>query len=477
MSKAIDDKRNQAKENIKKLSGYEDKLQFARCQNLFWKDSVLEEIVSKYTFGTFDISVYVSCVRWVMKVYSGEVLPSQGLQEAFAYLIMFARKFSDPTTLANEDPKGSKQLPLPKIPASVLTGSLSERETKTSSILNQGNGPVSENQLSPEEDNVEVDSSQFWEALEKLLNDIKEGTNDTGLSEAATSKYQILNNNITYLILLMYRRITKQEGDFATALSKPRTSENYTKLCPGNLSLNLPMISGALNRELVKVFSNSKDAGMLITCLILRWYKSTYDQDARGTGEDRMILQATCLLHLGGTGLGMMSLISAAANSLQLTVADLASKLYYDSTEKSIMTLTKVTDKWTTAEYSSQHTRLFPWCRLVNQDYHSSLSATENPVICYALTIIIDHVLGKTVSNARSALWVKSIAKKNKNMGADIASTFNRNHDNMVQTPLHDAALPIIKGKEGGEDHKEDLDSDDEEDADDSYIAVPPKTG
>lgn len=232
------------------------------------------------------------------------------------------------------------------------------------------------------------------------------------------------------------------------------------------------MISGELNKELAKIFANTKDSGLLIICLILNWYKSSYNMGSPIEGGDRMILQATCLLHLGGTGLGMMSLINSATQCLNITVKDLLSQLYYDSTEKSIKRVLALTNTWADQDKKNPHlNQLFPWCRLVHQDFHSGISASENNVLSYALTLIVDHTLGNALSNARSALWVKNMPERARRLGRDLGNTYIKTHDLIDQQPLHPDAVAIIRTTH--EDEADDL-IEAEEGDDDSIPSIPP---
>ncbi|XP_037296271.1 uncharacterized protein LOC115455657 [Manduca sexta] len=230
--------------------------------------------------------------------------------------------------------------------------------------------------------------SPFTAKLMTLIDDL--------LVKYSEAKYQQLNLNVTYLVLVLSRKFFKNKSSYMNALMKQKTHEDYVKLCPKPLDERLPNDDSLLNHDVII-------QGNTLFMLILY----AYQQSSRLT---RRVLVTTCIMHMEYTGLGLPKMFDKLVLLYRVPEAQLWDA-FCEYDYESLFKLADFHDAQRKGEEEEppKTYSLFPYCRLLGQNYHSDLSCKENQVLCYAMACLIDKKIGTNKSHLREAYWVKEI--------------------------------------------------------------------
>ncbi|XP_037300086.1 uncharacterized protein LOC119190909 [Manduca sexta] len=323
-------------------------------------DSIVVNDFKAMKRSKFDLRTYISCVK---TLYSRNVGGDKLL-----YLLCHARDFSSPQN-------------------NLFTFS--------------DNGTFEEQTFECLEDfepSISIECS-FTAQLMTLMEDL--------LLKYDEMKYQQLNLNVTYLLLFMVRKIFKCQSNYVNALKKPKTHQEYVKLCPRPLCTRLPDDPPLLNNEV------APKEDKLFT-LILYAY-------SRSTGLTKRVLVATCIEEMMYTGLGLPMLFDKVMQLYKVPAARLwdALTVYIDSCE-AMFTLADFYEMQRKGKDCTppKTFTLFPYCRVLNGKYHGELSSAfyKNYISCYAMAYLVDKKIGMDKSHMRKAHWVgkRSVVWQNK---------------------------------------------------------------
>ncbi|KAG6440421.1 hypothetical protein O3G_MSEX001301 [Manduca sexta] len=311
-------------------------------------DSIVINGFRKIKRPKFDLKTYISCVKGL---YNNILLPSTDI----CYLLCHARDFTVPRNhLFKFSETGTDEI---KSWSTDFTGTVS----------------------SP---------SPFTAKLMTLIDDL--------LVKYSEAKYQQLNLNVTYLVLVLSRKFFKNKSSYMNALMKQKTHEDYVKLCPKPLDERLPNDDSLLNHDVII-------QGNTLFMLILY----AYQQSSRLT---RRVLVTTCIMHMEYTGLGLPKMFDKLVLLYRVPEAQLWDA-FCEYDYESLFKLADFHDVQRKGEEEEppKTYSLFPYCRLLGQNYHSDLSCKENQVLCYAMACLIDKKIGTNKSHLREAYWVKEI--------------------------------------------------------------------
>ncbi|KAG6456927.1 hypothetical protein O3G_MSEX010018 [Manduca sexta] len=335
--------------------------------DIFWRPIFLHSKMSSVPFddsivvndfkamkrSKFDLRTYISCVKTLYSRYVGG--------DTLLYLLCHARDFSSPqNNLFTFSDNGTF-------------------EVQTFECLEDF------------EPSISIECS-FTAQLMTLMEDL--------LLTYDEMKYQQLNLNVTYLLLFMVRKIFKCQSNYVNALKKPKTHQEFVKLCPRPLCTRLPDDPPLLNNEV------APKEDKLFT-LILYAY-------SRSTGLTKRVLVATCIEEMMYTGLGLPMLFDKVKQLYKVTAARLwdALTVYIDSCE-AMFTLADFYEMQRKGKDCTppKTFTLFPYCRVLNGKYHGELSSAfyKNYIACYAMAYLVDKKIGMDKSHMRKAHWVDRI--------------------------------------------------------------------
>lgn len=228
-----------------------------------------------------------------------------------------------------------------------------------------------------------------------------------------------------FLILLMYRRIVKSESDLLAVYGNPKIHKQYNDMCPSPFESTLPVMSSKLNQILqpsLSITGRGRDLGTLIFYL----YQTTTDTE---TTETEAILKAACMNQLSGTGLQLVTLFSQVKQLYEKTEYDmfrmLGYQIFFHSLRRiSLLRIKQSTDPQTKTKKVNS-VRLFSFCRIMNQNYHSDLGYKGNEHLCYILACLIDlkSAPRERSGGAKQAMWTARLDELSKRQMEGIALT------------------------------------------------------
>lgn len=229
----------------------------------FFDDSIIINEFRKIKRPNFDLVKYIGCVKWFLHVYLGSdsnyKLERLNVQQILCYVLAHARDFHNP---ASEIYKFSDE----------GTEELIEEEPKCDRFIN---------------DDIPGDN-RYIQELNKLMNDLIGGYDET--------KFQKLNLNVTYLILLMARRLCRNKDEIVKAFNSDKVHGDYATLCPQHLKgCRLPAMSREANNMMEAYLKNGK----FVLLLLYGYHKSS-----RIT---RRVFRATCIAYMEYNGLALCS--------------------------------------------------------------------------------------------------------------------------------------------------------------------------
>lgn len=326
-----------------------------------WTDTVAHEAVKQILEKQekFDIDVYIDCAKAIYLTYSGNNIVS-GFYEAFTYILVHARLFGrqDRKMFQYECNSNSSK---PKIELGAVTEPLSK-------------------------------TNKYMTEVTRLIEDLKTEYNET--------KYRILNGNVTYLTLLILRRLVRNSSQFSDTLDHVLIHNDYVKLCPHPLDTALPKIGKHFNRHLPEK--------RLQTPAYLAIHAFLTVKDARS----KQILLATCIRCMEWNGLQLPDMFFRVVRLYGIEEAELWDNLCFDNTFPSLFKLAN--DYYMQYKKSKadppETAKWFPYCRVLNGDYHRELSAKENLRVCLILAYLID--LKNETSRFSVSHWAKTCINK-----------------------------------------------------------------
>ncbi|KAJ8728927.1 hypothetical protein PYW07_006623 [Mythimna separata] len=229
-----------------------------------------------------------------------------------------------------------------------------------------------------------------------------------------------LHLTATYLTLVMMRRITKRDVDLITAFSRPNIHKHYTDMVPIALGIALPAPSTSFNQAMSGAVSSSMEAGRHIGTILLYLMKSctasSSDTPVGFLDQERIgmeaILKATCMTHIAGAGIPLATLFVAVRSLYNKSEWETIQWLSYNELLHSISSIiTLRLDHFQLTQTKSDTVKLFPYCRLVHQNYHPDLSYRGNEEMCYFMVCLVDFKCPPVAGTggARAAMWTSKM--------------------------------------------------------------------
>lgn len=259
------------------------------------------------------------------------------------------------------------------------------------------------------------DTASFKEAVARAFEQL--------LTEEDNAETQVairsLSHTAFFLILFMMRRITKRYEDLLAALSRSNIHKHYTDMVREPFGMTIPPPSTSLNRSLSQILSTQNVASRELYTMAL-WLLQTCTVGQTDTPVGLLsqkdigleaVLRATCMTHIAGSGMPLITLFVTVKTLFNKTERATLEWLAYPELIQGIHRIVELRSK----QYEiSGELKLFPYCRLVHQNYHSDLGYKGNENICYLMACLIDQHSPPSLGTggARNALWTASINPK-----------------------------------------------------------------
>lgn len=254
-----------------------------------------------------------------------------------------------------------------------------------------------------------------------------------------------------YLSLVMMRRLVKRTEDLEKAFGRENINKHYGMMISRKLSRSLPAPAMTLNRSLEAELSTNFKGSRHLFVMVLHLF-STAEEDLSdkrsGLLEQKhsgisALLKATCLTHLAGVGLPLITLFKTLKALYRRTDKETLELVAYRDLVPgcqriaSLLTLqdslqTKSAEKGPLVTF-----KLFPYCRLIHSNYHVNLSAQGNEAICYLMACLIDLKFPPASGSggAKTALWTSKLADSEKRLLGELSATIHKKRSTTDITP------------------------------------------
>lgn len=129
------------------------------------------------------------------------------------------------------------------------------------------------------------------------------------------------------------------------------------------------------------------------------------------------ILKATCMTHIAGSGLPLVTLFVILKTVYNKDERAAIEWLSYKEIAGGLMKIIKLRSTQFDKQKEKNVTfKLFPYCRLIHQNYHLDLGYRGNENLCYLMACLIDEKSPPPsgTGGARAAEWTKSLSPKTK---------------------------------------------------------------
>ncbi|XP_028157191.1 uncharacterized protein LOC114350549 [Ostrinia furnacalis] len=412
-----------------------------------WDDSYVKRDFEKLKRPDVSITERLNNLKAFYLIYFGEISSMTNVGSLFVQLVATTPSIYDSSRrdLFEFDPKGERSLSTYKVPSNLeevykrfidqsttVDDSVSEEpDVEETPIEPLADGLVTEDQ--PLEGGGQDYGKTQPQLKETTVEDVKNfkaavataflqltAQEDTFTMDA----YRSLHHTAFFLIMFMMRRITKRSDDLIAALSRANIHKHYTDMVQNSFGMIIPPPCGGLNGSLEQILSSAHQASReLYTIALWLLQVSTVgpsDQpvgllDQQNVGLEAM-LRATCMTHIAGSGLPLITLFVTLKTLFNKTERETLEWLSYPELLPSVRRIVSLRVSQCSLISSQKDVKLFPYCRLVNQNYHGDLGAKGNEMICYLMACLIDLKSPPTLGSggARNAFWTSSLNAQDK---------------------------------------------------------------
>jgi hypothetical protein len=410
-----------------------------------WEDKILtEEFESFKSPDTKSITTILTNLQCFFLMYFGEISSPVNPGGLFCQIIATSPHFNDEKSqLIKFNPAGKTDI--------CSYTPISDVDKVIERFL-ASDGPTSQDQdqdiipSAPEQDARLVGTSEgpefatgSGEATKLTAQDVVETglfrqavivafkTLKTNSTDMATSKsYRSFHLTAVFLILVMMRRITKKPIDLVTAFSRGNIHRHYTDMVPEPFGTVLPPPASSLNHVIEQALSANTQSGRHMGTLVLyMMYSNTVtlaDKPVGYLGQANLglesILRATCMTHIAGSGLPLVTLFVILKTVYNKTERETIEWLAYQELSGGLMKIVNLRSvQFQKQQKESASFKLFPYCRLIHSNYHLELGHRGNENLCYLMACLIDEKLppASGTGGAKGAEWAKSLNTKIKN--------------------------------------------------------------
>lgn len=237
--------------------------------------------------------------------------------------------------------------------------------------------------------------------------------------------YRSLHLTAFFLILFLMRRITKTPEDIVSALTRTDIHKHYTDMITNPFGMTIPPPSTILNRALDQALSTRNQASRELYTIALWLLQQSTDgfcNKPLGHHEQKhvgleAVLRATCMTHIAGAGLQLITLFVTVKSLFNKTEKATLEWLAYHSGLRNgqlISSIKKIVELRASQRRlleQGQDIKLFPYCRLVHQRFHSSMGYKGNEVLCYLMACLIDQRCPPSLGTGgtANAFWTASM--------------------------------------------------------------------
>lgn len=221
-----------------------------------------------------------------------------------------------------------------------------------------------------------------------------------GLELSAHKSYRSLHLTAVFLILIMLRRVTKKAADLVSAFNRNNIHRHYTDMVPDPFGSVLPPPASSLNSVLEQALSANTLSGRHIFTMVFHlMYTNTVtlaDKPVAYLGQANLglesILKATCMTHIAGSGLPLVTLFVILKTVYNKDERKAIEWLSYKEIAGGLNKIIQLRSTQYKKHKDKKTTfKLFPYCRLIHQNYHSDLGYRGNENICYLMACLIDE--------------------------------------------------------------------------------------
>ncbi|UHK03181.1 MAG: nucleoprotein [Hangzhou rhabdovirus 3] len=413
--------------------------------NSTWDDANNDKLcTSEDSLKSVDLATQKSTMKWFLNAYfSGEV-GKASILDMMKLLILHSGL--DNKMWLSMLPESANQITLPsgewkELKDTDFSNYFSDAEvekeaSKTSGLLP---GAADANVKEDAGVNVDVDDAKkFYESLLELIDD------NTDMPVAA----QICQ----FICLVLIRKVAKTTKSVEQYFSK-RFMSTFNNVYSRTVTLKATPPHSKFMELLSNVLQKgTKPATSLIKVILSIYWTNISKPD--GDKKILSILSAGCLLHLKYNG---MTVVKSILHLSAISSFEVKKILKYSAYKAYESTLAQVVRVFT-SYFKENTTSLFPWCRLIDDSYHSGLASDKNKeylkLIFYAISII-DSNLSSDIFNQHPFNGDSTVPNAVKSWGKMLK-------DKMVpdyQETLDGEALPVNShsGHDDSDGEEEDL--------------------
>lgn len=452
-----------------------------------WEDKYIVDDFQKLR-GSEDrsITTLMSQLKTFYLLYFGELTSTQNVGALFCHLIATCPSFSDAKKdLIKFSTNGSLPIPDYTIPAGVDEAFRRFRDTeekpvaeeldlepppvegvRTGIVDEEESGPsfAQANSLHGEEVNVLNTTNGiacFKEGVKTAFNLILTTPQEGGNNAKMTgTSYWALHRTAVFLIFVMMRRLAKRPEDLLGAFGRGNLHKHYNDMVENAFSTVIPPPSFALNQTLDFSLSSSSEAGRHLGVMLLHtfWSCATSSEDTPVGYLDQLdkgleaILRATCMTHIAGVGLPLVTLYTAAKLLYNKTDRQTLDWVAYPELDDSVCKVSNLLVTQFDVLKQGSTLKLFPYCRLVHQKYHVDMASKGNESLCYLFACMIDLQFPPAMGTggAKTAMWTMSM---NVNLKQDIETAAGMKHQitRFTLTSSHSQQVNYNSGAASGQ--------------------------
>lgn len=298
--------------------------------------------------------------------------------------------------------------------------------------------------------------------------------------------YRSLHHTAFFLILFLMRRITKRPEDLSDALARANIHKHYTDMVPNPFGMTIPAPSEMFNRNLDQILSvqslPSRELYTIALWLLQSNKQGILDQPVgllaqKDLGLEAMLM-ATCMMHIAGAGLPLITLFIAVKTLYNKTERATLEWLAYPELIGGISKIVNLRATQFKLMKEKTDLKLFPYCRLIHQNYHHDLAHRGNEQLCYLMACLVDlhspPVMG--TGGARNAFWTFNMNARIKSQIQDAANKMYSGASSFKLTKKYPGQISYGLDEQSGVTwkgtHKPASTSDDEEEDNGSFSPI-----
>lgn len=369
-----------------------------------WDEKVLEEKYDhlKIKFYGEELSAQIATAKTFLNWYVGaDMGPNFDLNIILLKTLGFFNDYGKSPILASLKKTGTEDSmslfsgasgKISKVDISKETSTSSYFSTSGHSILGTNIGTIMPGTAAPSNsepvgETTKIDDVKtFYFACWEILDNSPTLTETGNESRNLTRNIQQLLNYLGYLGLIVSRYSVKTQISVTNYFARV-ASKNFNNIAGANFSWITPPPHSRAIQNVVQVFTKGSTAfsGFLITEVQLYKKVLAIEDDTLGS-----LLTAGNLLHFKFNGMLLLNVASKLCLLSKTTLKQLLDHSAYSQFEGSLNRLIDVSNKYICKNASSTQIS-FPWCRLIDDKYMTSLSADPNkPLLDLWLTAIAE---------------------------------------------------------------------------------------